>query len=382
MSSHKLVYFCLVILGIAQRAWSGELVLEVLPDDAASTSAAVVVDPSAHLVLTGQIVAGPGDRGIVEQTREVLDRLEATLKEVGSGLNRLVKVDFYVASGDDLPAVRGELARRLAGQSRPAVSFVVTALSVEGARVALDATAVTPQRSSRGPSIAILPAGRTVYVSGQAVADTDLAAATRKTLEGLGDTLAHLGLEKRRVVRLKAFLQPMASSRVVGKEVAAYFGADFVPPLSFVEWRSSPNQPIEIELIAAAGPAGNDGPSVDYLTPPALKPSPVFSRVARVNHGPTIFISDLYGAPDATGPAQVESIFASLTKTLDAAGSDLLHLVKATYYVSDDAPSRALNELRPRYYDPARPPAASKAAVVGVGAEGRSVSLDMIAVPR
>ena len=63
-----------------------------------------------------------------------------------------------------------------------------------------------------------------------------------------------------------------------------------------------------------------------------------------------------------------------------SAGGDFRHLVKATYYVSDDPASRALNELRPRHYDPARPPAASKAMVAGVGAPGRAITLDMIAV--
>jgi len=58
-----------------------------------------------------------------------------------------------------------------------------------------------------------------------------------------------------------------------------------------------------------------------------------------------------------------------------------VNLAKATYYVSTDATSKALNVLRPNYYDPKRPPAASKALVPGVGREGRTLTLDMIAVP-
>ena len=54
--------------------------------------------------------------------------------------------------------------------------------------------------------------------------------------------------------------------------------------------------------------------------------------------------------------------------------------MKATYYITDEDASRALNELRPKYYDPARPPAASKATVAGVDPAGRNVTLDMIAV--
>ncbi|MCA9099021.1 MAG: hypothetical protein KDA36_11565, partial [Planctomycetaceae bacterium] len=61
-------------------------------------------------------------------------------------------------------------------------------------------------------------------------------------------------------------------------------------------------------------------------------------------------------------------------------GSDLKHLVKATYYCSHDSTSGALNAVRPDYYDPARPPAASKAIVPGVGHPERRITLDMIAV--
>jgi len=65
---------------------------------------------------------------------------------------------------------------------------------------------------------------------------------------------------------------------------------------------------------------------------------------------------------------------------LEAAGSNFDHLAKATYYVSEDSSSQELNEFRPSVYNPERPPAASKAAVRGVGRAGRNVTVDMIAV--
>ena len=71
---------------------------------------------------------------------------------------------------------------------------------------------------------------------------------------------------------------------------------------------------------------------------------------------------------------------AELKQLLDRTGSDLRHLVKATYYVSDDVADRKLNEIRPEFYDPRRPPSASKARVPGVGLAGKSITLDMIAV--
>ena len=43
-------------------------------------------------------------------------------------------------------------------------------------------------------------------------------------------------------------------------------------------------------------------------------------------------------------------MFAELTEILGLAGSDLDHLAKATYYVSDDSTSAALNQIRPEFY--------------------------------
>jgi enamine deaminase RidA (YjgF/YER057c/UK114 family) len=107
----------------------------------------------------------------------------------------------------------------------------------------------------------------------------------------------------------------------------------------------------------------------------------VFSRVARINHGKRVYISGLY-APTATDTeGQITEIFGILGRLCEQTGSDLRHLAKATYYVTDDKEvSRKLNELRPKYYDPRRPPSASKATAAGVGRKEKSITLDMIAV--
>jgi hypothetical protein len=52
--------------------------------------------------------------------------------------------------------------------------------------------------------------------------------------------------------------------------------------------------------------------------------------------------------------------------------------VKATYFVRNNDYSTKLNEIRPKYYDPLRPPAASKAMVNDIGKTGHGVSIDMI----
>jgi enamine deaminase RidA (YjgF/YER057c/UK114 family) len=89
----------------------------------------------------------------------------------------------------------------------------------------------------------------------------------------------------------------------------------------------------------------------------------------------------MYGATGGNGEAEILEIFDRMRKLLEKTGSDFRHLVKATYYVTTDATSARLTELRPRFYDANRPPAASKAPVTGTGLPGKTITLDMIAVP-
>jgi enamine deaminase RidA (YjgF/YER057c/UK114 family) len=75
-------------------------------------------------------------------------------------------------------------------------------------------------------------------------------------------------------------------------------------------------------------------------------------------------------------------MFDELQRLLTAADSDLRHLVKATYYVSDATADRTINEIRPKLFDVSRPPAASKITVRGTGRPDRGSTFDMIAVTR
>jgi enamine deaminase RidA (YjgF/YER057c/UK114 family) len=378
-----------LLVGVSLRA--GEVagpIRTIRSDDRAATSAAVVVAATAHLAHTEQIFPVGADGKVIgagrvdDQVATVLDRLESTLKQADSGLDQLVKIDVYLARADALASFQKVFGARMAGHGRPAVTYVVGALPRPEAVIALDAIGVTSSANKKpGRRLAVLPAGPRVFVSGQAEPGDDLADAARKTLRGLDSTLKFLGVDWSRVVRLKAFMQPMtpASAAAVEREVSAVYSGKDVPPLSLVEWRLSPKLPVEIELVVA-GREFIEAP-IAYLSPPGLKPSPVFSRVASLGAGPLIYISGIYGAAGASGTDQVEAIFATLAGILTQAGSDFRHLAKATYFVIDNDASNSLNELRIHHFEPSRPPAASKAFAAGMALEDRTVMLDMIAVP-
>lgn len=390
-----IAFSILILLGQANVHAAIEL---IDPDPKSGTSKAVVVDrcPLAHtaqllpLNAAGEVV---GKNDPSKQIDQVFARLETNLREAQSSLDDLVKLNVYATKTEGVERVHAAIARRFTGAARPAVSFVIGALSHPDALVALDAVAVSrlsgtqkvrrlrvgnsPADSSA--TAAILPPGPVVYVSGQAERG-EMAEATRKTMESLMATLRHLGLNRLHVVQLKAFMRPMSDVAIVKNEIARFSNGEQVPPLAFVEWVGS--TPIEIELIASAPELSSQtAETVSYFTPPGMSASPLYSRVARLDSPKTIYVSGLYGENSESGEDQIREIFGSLRGILQKTGSDFQHLVKATYYVANDDASNKLNALRPNYYDPKRPPAASKAMVPGVGIGGKSATLDMIAVP-
>ncbi len=370
------------------------------PDQATGTAKAVVVSDSEALAHTALMlplnrrgnVVGP--EKVAVQADQVLNNLDPALRIAGSSLGQAVKLNVYLAQAGDRPKVQQVLASRFSTGQKPAAAFVVGALPRADALLAMDAVAISsvetktvkcffPGEKAMGiASVAVLPAGPKVYVSG--MADTNnLPLATRKTLEKLIAAIGHLGLAKAEVVQLKAFLQPMTDVEAVRREFVEFFDGH-APPVVFVEWISpAPNPPIEIELIAAArGDFSKESDSVSFITPPGTTDSKVFKRVTRVNHGSQIYVSGLYGMKASDGAGQVREIFDSLGDVLKQTGSGFEHLAKATYYVTDNDASDQLNVLRPQFYNPQRPPAASKAKVTAVGAPGKTVTMDMIAVTK
>ncbi len=140
--------------------------------------------------------------------------------------------------------------------------------------------------------------------------------------------------------------------------------------------------PVEIELIAQLPPTEQTAPNVQYynsartealadLQPGGSGPRPA----AGLHLGPL-------RAAAGRGEDQARDVFAQLQTILDQTGSDMQHLAKASYYVFDDDAGRGFDRVRPVFFDPQRPPAASKVMVYGVGQAGRTLTMDMIAVEK
>ena len=331
------------------------------------------------------------------QVRLALDNLARSLESAGSSLDRLVRINAVTADELTTTALASELEARFRLDSRPAVTLVGGTLPAQGALVALDAVAAaenvrdlqtSPTWTVSAPlprvpgasHAAVLPNGPRAYISGMA-ADGEPEMAASDVLVQIDGILEYLQASREQLVQLKCFLRPIASASRVERRIVEFYGGR-APPVVFVEWLN--RQAIEIEAIVSLAPR-NDAEgirSIAHRTPPGMRVSPVFSRIAEVFHPASIYVSTLNGRTAHSSERQIREMFADLTKVLEQVGSDLVHLAKATYYVSDDTTSTALNQIRPEFYDPQSPPAASKASVPATAVPGHSLAVDMIAVPR
>lgn len=372
----------------------GGVRLRVVGPDAPAGRASAVVVETGSLVHTALLYPLNGEGRLqggadaTAQAAHVLGSLEAALTAAGTGLDHIARLHVYVSDNAVTPAVDRLIAQRFT-RTTPALTIVQSTMPHPGVLVAMDAIAATSRQQmpgaparrrvdglapvpGQGAHVAVQPAGPFVIVSGRA-APGEFDVAVRGTMAQLRGDLETVGLAMSHVVQVKAFLGDMAQAERLQRLVASTFEGT-APPQVVTEWRNS-SLPVEIELVATA-PGARDGEARLTLVEPI---SARYSRIARIFGGAPVFVSGLTGA--STAPTtQVREIFAELARVLAAAGSDMRHIAKATYYVSDPGADQEINTVRPSIYDPARPPAASKISVQGTGRAGRSAAIDAIAV--
>lgn len=382
-----------------QGATTDEVRLRRVGQVASGAAEAVIVDAGrlVHTALLLPTLDGPRDDSADEVSRQVTDvlaQLETVLRAAGTTMDDIVRLHVYVSDAAVTPVVDRALAQRFAEGHRPALTLVESRPARDGARVAMDAVAATsravprgrparlvvdgvPSLAGAGAHVAIQPDGPFVVVSGRAAAGGFDEAITG-TMNELRADLAGVGLDMSHVVQVKSFLNDMTRADDLQRGVARAFDGT-APPQVVTEWTGA-SVPAEIELVAVSPAIGapTTGPEaavVAFVEPIASR----YSRVARVMSGRPVYVSGLSGA-SADPATQVDEIFAALQRVAASAGSDMRHLVKATYYVSDTAADQRINVVRPSFYASDSPPAASKISVRGLGRPGPGATIDMIMV--
>lgn len=322
------------------------------------------------------------ERGfLIHSASHTGETLEAAMEDLENSAPdaTMVKLHICIAPGT---VSRRDIAKVISArwpENPPAVTVVETSGS---APVSVDAVWHSDESKNENltPADGVLSPDKDILQLSGRAASGELAEATTGTMEQLFEVLKGLGADRESIVQIKAFLQPIEKRDIAEEKIVETFGDLPVPPIVFAQWTSA-SRFTEIELIAEAPGAEKNDDTTSYHTPPGDKPSPVFSRVARIHGDEVIYLGGIAGTTNSTPTEEVETLYEGMKRIATAAGTDLRHLAKATYYVSEDGASAALNELRPGLYDPERPPAASKIQVPGVGMTDRGILIDMIAAP-
>jgi len=373
------------------------------PDSSTGSSAAVIVSEStlAHTSLllplekTGQIV---GESDAAKQLVHLGSDLKRILDYSGSGLDQVIQINICVKNRHDLPKVQHELVTLFKGKTLPATTFVAGDLPHPKALVAIDAVAVSSWKSKKtvqilthpevfhqqGQShVALLPWGETIYLSGWVHRGKgELATAVDGTMEFQQKLLNRLGGNLDGVVRIRVFLKPATERDTVAAAIAKLFkGHEAVPPVVYTPWGNKRTPEIEF-IVAGRKPMKKPRRAgVEFFNVPELKASPVFSRATRINSDRRIYLSGIAGGAGDSADTQVSNVFKQLQAVLKKSGSDRKHLVKATYFMGNSDAFQALGEVRRKYYDPKRAPAASGFLAGPSPFLDSVINMDMIAIP-
>jgi 2-iminobutanoate/2-iminopropanoate deaminase len=104
------------------------------------------IKANGFVFVSGQLGVTPDHAELVgatieEQTRQILDNMEAILTEAGTGLDRIVKTTVFLISLDDFQGMNSVYAERV-GDVPPARSTIEVAGLPSGALVEIEAIAL------------------------------------------------------------------------------------------------------------------------------------------------------------------------------------------------------------------------------------------------
>lgn len=330
------------------------------------------------------------------QLTQVIENLEGALVAAGTDLSKLLRLNVYLQKEEHSKPVPKLIKELLPEGAFPAITLIVANQPREKVLLTMDAIAVAPMTSvsSRGvnlpfskglyektnrAAVAVLPAGRKVFIAGQAEPGKDLLEASDKTMQNLFATLAYIGASASDVVQVKAFINPIEDAAAVEEVIAAFFRGQQVPPIVMVEWLVEENK-AEIELVASAPEHYNDKEAVSYYAPPWMIQATTYSRIVDIKAGGLLFTSGLYAEEGKDEEEKARNMFDTLSRILEKAGSSYDHLVKASYYPSHEKGREGLMKVRTEFYNPERPPVASLIRIQGTGREGIYLNVDMVGV--
>jgi reactive intermediate/imine deaminase len=377
---------------------------------AAGTYSAAIQAPAGRVVfVSGQIAVDPAKDRLVngdaaKQTARAMENVKAVLEAAGSTLDDVVKTTIFLTDLADFPKVNDVYGRYFQKTPPARATVQVSALS-RGARVAVEAVAISPAGdsgaaggpvSTAGAPKAIGPysqavetrAGSLLFLSGQIPVDPktgelvegDIAAQTERVMENLKAVLASAGASFSDVVKTNVYMIDLAGDGTKMNETyGRYFQKSF-PARATVQMAALPKGArIEIECVAVTrGAAG----AVESAQAP--KTLGAYSQAIGANPGSFLFVSGQIPVDPATGHtvlgdarAQTERVMQNLKAVLEAGGASFDKVVKTTIFVADMADYAKVNEAYGRYFSKSLP-ARATVQVVALP-RGARVAIDCLA---
>ena len=126
---------------------------------------------------------------------------------------------------------------------------------------------------------------------------------------------------------------------------------------------------------------------VNYVNPDSLPAPFVYSHVAEVRNGRTIYVSgqismnseeQIIGHGDLA--VQTKQVFENIKFALDAAGVNFNDVVKLTFFLTDISKMHVVREIRDQYVNTLNPPASSAVEIRKLIRDELLIEIEAIAV--
>jgi len=318
-------------------------------------SAAVKSD--GLIYVSGTLVPG-GD--VKAQTRQVLDRINTTLKSAGSSLANAASMTVYLRNQSDFAAMN-EVYRTYWTKDPPARTTVIVPL-LNDALVEIAAVAV-PDGGERlvvnpggwlvapNPYSYGIKSGNTLFLAGlisrngkdNAPIAGDMSAQTKTVMDNAGAVLEAAGLSFADVVSSRIYITDSAAFQEMNTAYRAYFPSDPPARATVKAALIAADYLVEVSMIAVKSasrtavttPAGDGTPGPKNAN---------LSSAIRV--GNRLYVSGILGNT-ATNKGDVKGQTAEallrIGRTLEAAGFDWSHVVDGAVYLPDLTRFAAMN---------------------------------------
>jgi enamine deaminase RidA (YjgF/YER057c/UK114 family) len=301
--------------------------------------------------VAGMIVA---DGDIRNQTRRVLENMDAALRKAGSSLVNAASVHVYLKHASDFAAMN-EVYRTFWKTDPPVRTTVQADLVTPNGLVEISAVAV-PDGGERtvihpaGWAPALNPysygikTGNTLFLAGlvarngkdNSPVEGPMAVQTRAVLGNGAEILTAAGMGFEHVVSSRVFITDATMFQEMNGAYRTYFPKDPPARATVVARPMNAANVVEITMTAV------NAPKQVFTTPAADgtpgKPNPLLSSAVKV--GNRLYVSGILGnTPETRGDveAQTRELLARVGRTMTAAGYGWSDVVDAVVYMTDVA---------------------------------------------